>query len=162
MTEIEEIPQLYKTRTIELNGNKLEIKGFRGKDYAIVRSINKLANETLIIQTKANRIIRIKEEEKIKTDDEIKINELSDKQLQSLIQLKNGIEDINGKTQPLIEKLGQRGIKRAFNPELSTEKLDKIPDIELEYAFLKEVYEIMAEISSLPKSIGDDGKKPNI
>jgi len=145
-----------------MHGNKLEIKGFRGNDYAIVRSINKLANETLIIQTKANRIVKVKEEEETQDKEEIVTEELTDKQLHELIQLKNKIEDINEKTQPFIEKLGQRGIKRAENPEIkSIDKLDKIPNRELDYPFLRLVYNIMSELSTPTKTVEAEEKKSN-
>ena len=110
--------------------------------------LNKLSNETMGIQTRFNKIVGNKE-----------INELSDEEIAESIKVRSELEDLNEDIQPLISKLGQRGIKRAFNPTLNTEKIDNIPDVEIEYGFLKEVYKIMGRISS-PNSQGDvDGKK---
>jgi hypothetical protein len=148
------IPQLYKTETVDLNGNELEIKGFRGNDYAIVRTLNKIANETMAIQLKFAKITKDKED--------VKMADLPEKDVQEIIKIRNEIEDKTEITQPLIEKLGQRGIKRAENPTIkSTEKIDEIPDRELDYPILRYIYEIMAQLSTPPKTIGDDGKKPN-
>jgi len=72
------------------------------------------------------------------------------------------VEDINEKTQPFIEKLGQRGIKRAENPEIkSIHKLDKIPNRELDYPFLRLVYNIMSELSTPTKTVEAEEKKSN-
>ncbi|MBZ2166295.1 hypothetical protein [Methanobacterium spitsbergense] len=142
------IPKLFKTETIDINGTKVEIKGFRGNDYAILRTLNKIQNETLGIQTRYLKITKGKEG-----------TELTDEEINEAIPIRNEIEDLNEKTQPLIEKLGQRGIKRAFNPKIrSTDSIDKIPDVEIEYPYLRQVYGIMSRIST-PSEERTDKKK---
>ena len=146
---VTKIPKLFKTEIVDINGTEIELKGYRGNDYTILRLLNKLANETVGINVRFKRII------KNKNDDE-----LTDEELSEAIKVRSEIEDIEEQMQPLISKLGQRGIKRAFNPTLNTEKIDKIPDVEIEYAFLKKIYKLMGDLSAPSSTDEGTGKKP--
>jgi hypothetical protein len=150
MTEVK-IPTLFATKTVDINGTEIELKGFRGNDYAILRSLQKCYNQTMGIQVKVDKIFNGR-----------KVAELNDKEVKEIIQLRNEIEDLNKYTVPFVNRLGQRGLKRSYYPKLEGDELDKIPDIEIEDSFLKLVYKTMGEISKPNiNNNGDTGKKTN-
>ncbi len=151
MSEVK-IPKLFRTETINLNGNEIEVKGFRGNDYALTRSLDKIGNRVVTLRIKVNRLLKGKEKDE----------DYSDKDIKEIEKLKDKIEDIKeGEVRPIINKLGQRGIKRAYYPDLNTDELDKISDVELDNNMLELVYNKMSEASLPAKPVEkeDDTKK---
>ena len=152
MTEIK-IPKLFKTETININGHDVEIKGLRGNDYALTLLLDKIQNRIAVLSIKLNKLTKGKEND----------FDYSDEEFAEFLELKEKIEDIKEKeVRPLIEKLGQRGIKRAFYPDLNTDEIDKIPDNELDPITVRTVFNLMNQISyssSKPSEEGDDTKK---
>lgn len=139
-TEIE-IPKLYRTETLDINGNKVEIKGYRGNDYAHVRTLEKIGTRVSELSIKLNRLTTNKTEDTTDSD-------WSKDELKELNKLQNEMIDIKADMQKIVYILAQRGIKRFYYPGLNTGEIDKKPDIEVDEVDITRIHQVMAKISS--------------
>ena len=173
-TEIE-IPKLYRTETLEINGNKVEIKGYRGNDYIQARvlerqmiKINKLQMKLTKLssdrlkenEAQGNEEKEVKETKDEEEEEEIKIN-WKDNDIENLATLNEQMLDIRNDIEDIIYKLAQRGLKRFYYPGLSTKEIDNLEDIEVDEVTITEVHKAMARLSNIPGKKAKKEEKPD-
>lgn len=147
-TEIK-IPKLYRTETLDICGNKIKIKGYRGNDYAHVRTLEKIQNSASMSLIKIGKLDE-------STKDKKENSEWTDKEIEELKRLNDKFIDLKSEAKKIVSFLAQRGIKRFFYPGLNTEEIDKKPDIELDDVDITRIHKAMAKLSSdSPDTAGD-------
>ncbi len=152
-TEIK-IPKLYRTETLDICGNKIEIKGYRGNDYAHVRTLEKIQNSASMSLIKIGNLDK-------STKDKKKNSEWTDEEIEELKILQDKYVDLKSEAKKIVSFLAQRGIKRFYYPRLKTEEIDKKPDIELDDVDITRIHKAMAKLSSdNPDTAGDAKGKP--
>ncbi|HEY0196893.1 MAG TPA: hypothetical protein VGC02_04900 [Methanobacterium sp.] len=154
-----EIPQLYRTKEIQLGKETVSIKGHRGGDYPLLKQLSKIEGEALKLTVQLNRVTSVKD------DDGNLVNksdlDLNDEELDKLIEIKEEIDDLQNETKPIIRKLAQRGVKRFYYPDKKTEEIDKIDDIELNDGDVLVIHQAMETMDKplAPEEVGDVGGK---
>lgn len=141
------IPKLYPTETIEIEGNKIELRGLKpsDKEYEII--IRKLRNEAIGLQIQTNRIIR-DEENNTKPD-----KDLSEEDSSKLVEIYNELDDIGDQMDEVCMFLAQRGLKRFYYPGKTTSELDEIEDIEIIPGHAKTIADKMIKLSNPPEGL---------
>lgn len=157
---VNKIPdQLYRTKELTLgNGEKVQIKGHRGGDYPLLKKLSKVERDAMKLSIKLSQLTTTQNDEGLtinKLD-----SDLTDKEIDQLLDLRAKIEDLQDETRPLINKLAQRGVKRFYYPGKKTEEIDKIEDIELNMGEALSIHQAMNELDNplSPNSVDDQGK----
>jgi hypothetical protein len=148
-----EIPRLFKTETIEIEGNKIELRGTRPIDSEYTVPLEKARNKLISMSIKINQIVQDKNEDKDYSDDDIK----------KLNDLNNQVVELRPELNELQHKIAQRGLKRFYFPEVKdTEEIDKIEDIPVDSDTAILIANTMMELDSktITPPTGEDLKKP--
>jgi hypothetical protein len=142
------IPMLYRTEKIDLNGHELVLGGFRASDFPHVKIIDHNQNQRMRIQGLLNVLTNGKEKDTDYSKEEIlEIMDMRDEAL----ELNNGIKDLRS-------IIAQRGLKRFYyknEPEFKqaekegtlTDYIDSLEDVPLDLVDELTVYNAMSRIS---------------
>jgi len=149
------IPQLCPTEKIKIEGNKIELRGYKAADKEFEIAVKHLRNEAMIVQGKLNRIIRTEEGE-IKPD-----KDFTEEEFQDLIKLYDEIDEIanqmlydeNGEMKGPLALLAQRGLKRFYYPGKTSSELDEIEDIEITEGDAKLIGNTMISLANPPRGL---------
>lgn len=168
------IPKLYPTETIEIEGNKIELRGYKPSDRPlailietiqqdmnpIIREVGKLQTEltSLTIDEdgkelndeelresgKLDRVYELTDEANTLT---LKINEISDRLIYG--DLENPSDEMEGPGY----LLAQRGLKRFYFPGVISSELDEIEDIEIARQHVMLIANTMISLSNPPSGV---------
>ncbi len=169
-----DIPKLFRTKTIELNENKIELRGFRGSDYVHVDMMDDIRNKHLRLEGMINRLITARDENGKVIYDEFTDSEsikqqvpkimadadLTDSEIEELHKLTDQTLKLTKDFRDIRSKVAQRGIKRFYYPELNTDELDNVEDIELDEIDESTIYNAMNSVSRKRRQTpsAEDGK----
>ena len=168
-----EIPRLFRTSKIDLNGNEIELKGFRGSDYVHVDIMDEIRNKHIRVEGMINRLVTATDENGQVIYDEFidstgikqrvpKIMadaDLTDSEIEELHKLTGETLKLTKDFRDIRLKVAQRGIKRFFYPELNTDELDNVEDIELDEIDESTIYNAMNSVSRKRRQpSAEDGK----
>jgi hypothetical protein len=148
-----EIPRLFKTETIEIEGNEIELRGTRAIDSEYTVALEKKSNEINGMITKVNRFNKNKKEDA----------DYTDKEIEGIISLLDRISELKPEIIEIQNKIAQRGLKRFYFPEIKdTGKIDEVPDIEIDTDTAVLIVNTMIGIDtpSITPLAGEDLKKP--
>jgi hypothetical protein len=169
------IPKLYPTETISIEGNNIELRGYKAAERPYVILIETIQKEMPPLLT---HIGGIEKEIQSLTQDE-EGNRYSDEELESMgaldkvLNLTNKITDIKLRIDEVSDKLiygetnpenpdemsgpgyllAQRGLKRFYYPNMSTTELDEIEDIEIARQHVMLIANTMISLSNPPKGL---------
>lgn len=155
------IPRLFKTKTIKINDEEIELKGYRVIDNELVVPILHKRNEVTKYAIALNGLTK-------KSDEE-----LSEEDLEKAIEMKDQLDSITAEVRVLSNDLAQRGLKRFYykdEPEYKeaekdnnlTEYIDSLPDIEIDPDSATLIVNEMIALGSPTEAIKEAGKgKPN-
>jgi hypothetical protein len=168
------IPKLVPKEIIEIEGNKIELNGYKPYDYPLVLSIEAIHKENLRpLLKKVGEMereiqdIAVDKEGNTIPDEELKKNgkydriiDISDEILISMDKLKE-IEDVliygNDEDVSMDEMKGpasiltQRGLKRFYySQDMEPQELDAIPDIEIGRKYIIPITNTIIELSKPP------------
>jgi hypothetical protein len=166
------IPKLYPTQKIEIEGNTIEIRGYKPIDKPYVISIQHIQKQIRPIMKKVGELQS--EIEEISRDE--KGNQLSDKELKDLgvfdriYEISDEIQDSTLEVEEITSKLvdgdsdtdkmdgpayhlAQRGVKRFYYPNLSSGELDEMDDIDIGRYYASLIANTMISLANPPSSI---------
>ena len=167
------IPKLFREQTIELNGNEIKLRGFRGSDYVHVDMMDEIRNKHIRIEGMINRLVTATDENGQVIYDEFidstgikqrvpKImadTDLTDSEIEELHKLTDETLKLTKDFRDIRSKVAQRGIKRFYYQELNTDELDKVEDIELDEIDESTIYNTMNSVSRKRRQpSAEDGK----
>lgn len=117
------IPRLYKTQTTTIEGNEIELKGYRLVDNEYIVPLQEARNQLSKKSIELNKIAgNYQEDEPVKSEDLEKMTQIADE----IDQLKPEVEELN-------HRIAQRGLKRFYYPEVKeTDEIDALEDIEID------------------------------
>lgn len=162
------IPNLYPEKTLEINGKKVIISAFKPSDKVYDIAIEHVREEGLKIQAKLNKIIY--KEEEVEGEKVVKIKkdwEYSEDERNEISKLKEEINELDyqlvygDKDDPHVDErmsgpmalLAQRGLKRFYHPNKSSEKLDAIDDIPITEGDVKLIANTMIGLTKPPSGL---------
>lgn len=177
------IPQLYRTRELDILGHKIEIRGYRPIDHdyvvALMHKQGKLP-ELIGKQDKIKTLIaplmqKMAKKGKQPSEEEINttlLKNMKEEDMQELMGIKNEIDTINAELQVLSEALAQRGLKRFYYKDddefkqaerenRGTEYIDGLEDIPIDPDNMLLIATTMIELGSPTKPLpqaDDKGK----
>lgn len=168
------IPKLYPTETVEIEGNKIELRGYKAADRPYVILIETIQKEMPRILTEMGKLqseyesIALKNDGKKFTDEELE----KDGTLEPVLELASKLSDLKLKMDEVGDRLiygenesdedemegpgyllAQRGLKRFFYPGQTTSEIDKLPDIEIARQHVMLVANTMISLSNPPKGL---------
>jgi len=166
------IPKLYPTETIEIEGNKIELRGYKAADRPYVifiekiqMDMNPLLKEVGKFQSEILSLIEDDEGHQF-TDEELEANGTLEKVLQiteEVNKVKLKIDEVgdrlifgDSETDEMEGPgylLAQRGLKRFFYPGQTSSELDTIEDIEIARQHVMLVANTMISLSNPPKGL---------
>lgn len=171
------IPTLFREQTIDLNGHSIKLRGFRGSDYVHVDMMDEIRTKTMRLEGIKNRLTTAKDADGniiydtiIITDDQgqeipqripkLRLDaELTDEELDQLQGLTNETLQLTKDFREIRSKIAQRGLKRFFYPDLNTDEIDQVEDIELDEIDESEIYRVMNTVSRKRRQDSvEDGK----
>lgn len=169
------IPKLYPTETIEIEGNKIELRGYKAADRPYVILVETIRKDLTPLLKELGDIER--ELESLRADDTGK--KYSDEELEEMgaldkvFELTNTIVDLQLKMDEIGSKLiygepnpededemngpgyilAQRGLKRFYYPNTPTSELDEIEDIEIARQHIMLIANTMISLSNPPRGL---------
>jgi|GEM_PF-3343682 hypothetical protein len=151
------IPKLYKTKKLEINGQEIEIRGYRFIDEEFVVPLRQAAYDLSTISKKMEDATGKTIHEIVDSEDESD-NKYTLKQVEQVGEVGKEIEALRGQTEELQYKLAQRGLKR-FYYDGTTEELDDLPDIDIDIEDAALIANTMISLTSSRQVKGKKGKK---
>jgi len=160
-----DIPRLFRTSKIDLNGNEIELRGFRGSDYVHVDMMDEIRTKTMRLEGVKNRLTTAKDADGNIIYDNIIVEsqngekipqkipilrldaDLTDEELDQLYRLTSETLQLTKDFREIRSKVAQRGLKRFFYPEKNTDEIDQIEDIELDEIDESDIYRAMNAVS---------------
>lgn len=154
------IPKLYRTETIEIEGNKIEISGYKPADKEYEIAIRHIRKEVADLQKETNEIT-LKEDGSLKDDSEVSEEELNRVQeiYQKIIEIQDAMiygdpdRENKDRMEGPIGKLAQRGLKRFYYPNKTSSELDEINDIDIGEEYITMISSIMIALSKPPSGL---------
>ena len=166
------IPKLYPTETVEIEGNKIELKGYKAADRPYVILIEKIQGDIHSILRKITELqseitpLMHDEEGNLRSDEDLKKDGTLDR-VYEITDKANALQpEVNEVTDRLIfgdsesdemegpsYLLAQRGLKRFFYPGQTTSEIDELPDIEIARQHVMLVANTMISLSNPPKGL---------